>query len=53
MNEVDKLIRIIDQEHERSKGSAKFFWWLFVLQWVLVLGLILLAVMAWILSSAR
>lgn len=53
MNEIEKLVKIIDEEHERSKRPAKFFWWLFILQWALVLGLILLAVMAWIVSSAR
>lgn len=53
MNELDKLIRIIDEDHERSKKPAKFFWWVFKLQWILVLGIILLALLAWILSSAR
>jgi hypothetical protein len=53
MNEIEKLIRVIDEEHDRSKKPAKFFWWLFILGLSLALGILAVAVTAWVLSSAH
>jgi hypothetical protein len=53
MDEIDKLIQVIDQDHDRNKRPAKFFWWLFILGLSLALGILAVAVTAWVLSSSR
>ncbi len=31
MNDIDKLIELTNKEHERNESSARFFWFVFLL----------------------
>src|ERR1039457_830526 len=36
MNEIDKLIQLANEDHNTNKKPARFFWWLFKVQWIVV-----------------
>lgn len=53
MDEIEKLIEITNKEHEKDKKPAKLFMSLLWISLILVLGIALLAVVVWLLSSAH
>jgi flagellar basal body-associated protein FliL len=53
MDEIEKLIQITNKEHDRDKKPAKLFMSLLWISLILTLGILLLAVVAWLLSSVH
>ncbi|MGA2606005.1 MAG: hypothetical protein ABSH01_00955 [Terriglobia bacterium] len=53
MDEIEKLIEITNKEHEKDKKPARFFMSVLWISLILALGIFLLAVIVWLLSSAR
>lgn len=53
MNDIEKLIQLTAKEHDQDKSSARFFWFIFLLdKWVgLLLVVALIAILIWSLNA--
>lgn len=52
MNDIEKLIQL-SKEHDQDRSSARFFWWVFLLdKWIgVLLVLVLGTALVWALHS--